>query len=283
MTTIADSDAFKDADRVLPQHQAALTLLQSMLSAPTRTRVAWLDLACGRGQIISALDAVLSQSALHKIAFYVHDVDQTFLRETMRTAECLGFHSLDSRVGDLARFANAWPNTLLFDFITLNNTVHEIDPRDLGSVLVTCIERLSEMGELFVYDMESVQPAELGAVPWSRNDILQILRLTLDCLGASDYQPEVGRWRHKSCYGWNIHLQRKHLNVLQAEIQARRDEALTRVQEKIRHILKRRLDECRQSLQALTTYGAETVEEQNKKEQLLYDFFALSRALEGRV
>ena len=34
LPTIADSSAFKDRERVLPQHQAALTLLQARLSTP---------------------------------------------------------------------------------------------------------------------------------------------------------------------------------------------------------------------------------------------------------
>jgi hypothetical protein len=45
-------------------------------------------------------------------------------------------------------------------------------------------------------------------------------------------------------------------------------------------LLNRKLGECRDSLETLTLYGAETAEEQEDKERLLFEFWAVSRALE---
>jgi hypothetical protein len=56
MDALADSKAFRDNDRVLPQHQAALLLLQKMLADPKVLSVKWLDLACGRGQILIGIN-----------------------------------------------------------------------------------------------------------------------------------------------------------------------------------------------------------------------------------
>ena len=102
VTSIADSSAFRDQERILPHHQAALTLLQARLSAPGTNHLAWLDLACGWGQIIASLDENLSTEARAKIAFWAYDLDQEFARETRKTAECLGFASLKTKVGDLS-------------------------------------------------------------------------------------------------------------------------------------------------------------------------------------
>jgi ubiquinone/menaquinone biosynthesis C-methylase UbiE len=41
---------------MLTQHQAALTLLQRLLADPGVSQLNWLDLACGKGQIITHLD-----------------------------------------------------------------------------------------------------------------------------------------------------------------------------------------------------------------------------------
>ena len=101
MTTIADSDAFKDSGRVLPQHQAALTLLQARLSAPRVLRLSWLDLACGRGQIIVSLAENLSRDARAKVEYWAYDLDKEFARETRKAAERLGFASLETTIGDL--------------------------------------------------------------------------------------------------------------------------------------------------------------------------------------
>jgi hypothetical protein len=98
MPAIADSDAFKDPGRVLPQHQAALTLLQGRLSAPSTKRLSWLDLACGRGQIIVSLDENLSPEARAKIEYSAYDLDHEFARETRKTAQRLGFASLETRL-----------------------------------------------------------------------------------------------------------------------------------------------------------------------------------------
>ena len=91
MTTIADSSAFKDRDRILAQHQAVLTLLQARLSTPRLPIFRWLDLACGRGQIIVSLHENLSTDARARIEFWAYDVDQRFALETRKTAESLHF------------------------------------------------------------------------------------------------------------------------------------------------------------------------------------------------
>jgi hypothetical protein len=169
---------------------------------------------------------------------------------------------------------------VLFDFITLTNTVHEIEPVRLAGLLVSCVGRLTDSGTLFVYDMERIRPPELGALPWNRDDIRQIVFCMLDSLGASTYRPEVGLWNHKTCNGWNIQLERQHLNVSRVDAAGRIGPAVQKTGALVSQLLQRRLTECRASLETLTTCGAETVEEQEEKERLLFEFWAVSRALE---
>lgn len=283
MITIADSSAFRDGDRILPQHQAALTLLQARLSTPGTDRLSWLDLACGRGQIIVLLDENLSAEARAKIEYWAYDLDQEFARETRKTAERLGFASLESRVGDLSDFDRILPAEGFFDFITLTNTVHEIEPVRLAHLLVSCMGRLTDTGTLFIYDMERIKPPELGALPWSRDDIRRMVRRMLNALGASEYRPEVGLWNHRTCNGWNVQLQRQHLNVSRADAAARLNTAVHETRDEISQLLKRRLADCRAALETITLYGAETAEEQDDKERFLFEFWALSRALERNL
>lgn len=282
MAPIADSTAFKDTERILPQHQAALTLLQERLSAPALAHLSWLDLACGRGQIILSLDRNLSNEARAKIDYWAYDLDKGFASDTRKTAEGLGFASLETRVGDLSDFDRVLPSGTLFDFITLTNTVHEIEPVRFAALLVKCVGRLTPTGCLFIYDMERVMPPELGAVPWSRDDIRGIVHKMLDILGASVYRPEVSQWNHHSCNGWSVQLERQHMPVSRKVATARIDDAVKGTCEVISDALRRRLAVCRASLETLTIHGAETVEEQGNKEQLLFEFWSLSRALEHR-
>ena len=282
MPAISNSSAFRNAERVLPQHQAALTLLQARLSTPGIQVLSWLNLACGRGQILVSLEDNLSAEARAKIDYWAFDLDQDYARETQKTAERLSFASLQSKVGDLSDFDQLLPTNARYDFITLTNTVHEIDPARLAGLLVSCIVRLTDTGTLFIYDMEQVKPPELGAVPWSRDDIKRLVRCMLDALGATAYRPEVGLWNHRSCNGWNVQLERQHLGISPTDVVGRVDTATDATREEVSHLLEQRLVECRATLERLTQYGAETVEEQEDKERLLYEFWALSRAMEDR-
>jgi hypothetical protein len=280
-TTIADSDAFRDPDRLLPQHQAALTVLQARVSAPKVLKVSWLDLACGRGQILQSLDTNLSVDARAKIDYLGYDLDQERLRQTEGAALRLGFASQAVKVGELIEFNHVLPVELRFDFITLTNTVHEIEPRALATLLVHCLGRLTDTGMLFVYDMDRLKPPELGAVPWNRDDVRTIVWRLLDDLGEAAYRPEVGLWSHRTCNGWNVQLERQHLGVSSEDLINRATGAILKTEKEILQILQRRLAECRAALEAVTKRGAETGSEEDEKQRLLFEFWALYRAVEA--
>jgi SAM-dependent methyltransferase len=280
MNSIADSDAYRDQDCILPQHQAALTLLQARLSNPEALRVRWLDLACGRGQIIGSLDKNLSPKARSQLEYWGYDINERFTKETQKNAENLGLAYCNFKVGEISSFDNHYPSDTDFDFITLTNTVHEVYPQNLAIVLVDCVIRLSEFGTLFIYDMEKIRPPELGAVPWQQGEVQEIVCSLLDALGVSKYQPEVGQWLHRSCNAWNVQMQRQYFGIEQTKIISSRELAIEKTSKKIMELLEAKNNLCRKSLRYLTLYGAETAEEQEEKERLLYEFWAVSRALE---
>lgn len=280
MAAIADSTAYQDPERILTQHQAALTLLQARLSTPECDKLCWLDVACGRGQIIVSLEENLSLDARSRVEFWGFDANQMYAVETRRIAERLSFARVETRIGDLADLDRILPSGGLFDFITLTNTVHEVRPDRLASLLVSCIRRLAWNGTLFIYDMEQISPPELGAVPWNKDDVRRIVVRLLRTLGSPAYLPEVGRWSHKSCNGWNVQLQRQHMGVSEADVTSKSDNAVRSTSDEIISILRRRMDECRRSLESLTIYGASTSQEHSEKERLLFEFWAIARALE---
>lgn len=281
MTSFADSSAFKNRDRLLPQHQAALTLLQARLSNPDGNQLSWLDLACGKGQIIIDLDNNLSEQARAQINYMAYDINQQYARETRKTAEGLGFASLDSKVGDLSDLDKIISADTLFDFITLTNTVHEVSPANLSAILVDCILRLEGNGTLFIYDMEQIKPPELGAITWTRDEVRTIIQAVIYGLCASSYKPEVGLWRHRTGNAWSVQLERKYLDIVSDDVDAKRQVAINKGAEIITSLLVRKLEICWKSLETLTLYGAETTEEKEERERLVYEFWAVSRALKG--
>lgn len=277
---ISDSSAVRAENRQLAQHQAALTVLQRLLSAPGTGQIAWLDLACGRGQILMALRDNLSDQARAKVRFRAYDVKHEYVAETRRTAEGLGFASVIDHVGHLKDFDVLLPRDERFRFITLTNTVHEVAAEQIAKVLCDAILRLDDHGTLFVYDMERIKPQELGALPFSADDFRMIALTLVGALGERDYQPEVGRWRHATVNGWNLQIEREHISVTAQELISRRCEAVEQTRGALLEVLGRRLTECRSALEQLTQYGAGTAEEQGYREDLLYELWAITRSLE---
>src|SRR5258708_30990434 len=153
MSSLADSNAVFDVERLVVQHQAALTLLQGMLSDPGCHELAWLDLACGKGQIIAHLQQNLSDSERRKIRLVGYDIENANSKHAKRIAESMGLSSFSFEVGALGRLRENGLTIGPWRFITLTNTAHEIAPASLAGILATCIDRLAEDGCLFLYDM----------------------------------------------------------------------------------------------------------------------------------
>lgn len=280
MNSIADSDAYFNPERMLAQHQAALTLLQGILADPSAAEIHWLDLASGRGQIIANLDKNLTEQHRNKIHYRGYDIENTHTRSAKKTAEAMGMKSVAFDIGELHRFNETIPDSQSFDFITLTNTVHEIDPERLASILFHCVERLSGKGCLFIYDMDRLPSPELGAVLWSASEIRAILSTLCASLGSENYHPAVGQWQHRICNGWNVQIQRPHLEI-EDSLDGIRDTTVEATAQQIVELLDLKLAQTRTALESLTQFGAETGEEAAAKESYLYDFWAITRAREN--
>lgn len=277
MTSLADSSAVLE-NYNLPQHQAALTLLQGILSDPACTKLRWLDLACGKGQIVAHLDHNLGQQARSKIELVGYDIESSYSKQAKRLAESKGLASCSFEVGALGQFWTNQKTSGPWGFITLTNTTHEIAPNSLAEIFIRCIERLDENGCLFLYDMERLPNPELGAVPWSAAEIQTIIATLLGEVGCLTYKPEVGQWVHRSCRGWNAQLKRSHLG-LPSDFKDRIPGALQETNKVVTNLLNERLARANSALESLAEHPAETGEEAEDKIALLYEFWAVYRSV----
>jgi hypothetical protein len=279
MTSIADSDAFFDSHRMLVQHQAALTLLQGRLADPKITQIRWLDLASGKGQIIAHLQKNLSVEERGKVSFLGYDIDNAHSRSARKLADSMELASANFEIGELSKFFENPETKGPWDFITLTNTIHEIQPKALASILIHSIDRLAEGGCFFIYDMETLSDPELGAVLWTGSEMKGILAKLLKELGSTNYRPPVGTWTHRSCDGWNAQLQRNHID-LPGNYRDLMGAAIDNTAVYIKSLLKTKLDQVQGVLEGLTQYGPETDAEAHEKERYLFDFWAIYRALD---
>jgi SAM-dependent methyltransferase len=279
MSALADSSAVLDPERLLSQHQAALTLLQSRLADPQLSVLRWLDLACGKGQILAQLDENLTPLQRGKIEYVGFDLNVKFGQFTEMRAAQLALKSAKVEYGELTRFSEIVRKGLQFDFITFTNTIHEINPSNLAGILFDCICRLTPTGSLFVYDMETLPIPELGAVPWKAAEMASIVDALLGGVGVAGYKPAVGGWIHRTVRGWNILIEKSHILHENSGIEISRDQAIGLGCAKIIEVLQRRRDDCCRALESLTKYGSATEGENVQKLAALYEFWAVKRAL----
>lgn len=278
MPSLADSSADLSSDRVWPQHQAVLTLIKDRVEDPSKTSFKWLDLACGRGQILSNIGRVLSSETCSKIEYRGFDVVQEYCLQAERKAKEF-FPSAQIQVCDIDKFELYLEPDEQFDAITFTNTVHEITPEQLAATFASTLCRVGPEGFLFMYDMESLSELELGAIPWSGKEIEQVLHRLLKEAGESAYLPSVSTWPHKTCIGWNIQVNRTHLRVPPNVLETKRPEMERGVSGLIRELLGKRLLDIHQALCIASRYGLDGAGEHVDAQRLTYDFWAIARVL----
>jgi ubiquinone/menaquinone biosynthesis C-methylase UbiE len=281
MPSIAASSAFLDEGKLLSQHQAALTLLQQRLSDPDLRTLSWLDLACGRGQIFLQLEKNVSSNFRSKIVYHGYDINNDYVRVTENAVSQLALQSVKVWVGELPVFSSLIDGDLTFDFVTLTNTTHEIEPHKLATILFDALSRLKDDGWLYVYDMEQLNPPELGAVPWKKSDIETVIGTLLSSVGVKKYQPAVSHWEHSTVDGWSLQIDMDHIIREAPSFRDHRQKTLTVVTTKVQEILETRLRDCKQTLESLTKFGSATGAEKGEGTAGLYEYWALQRALEN--
>src|SRR5579862_192326 len=183
MAGIADSGS-EFTKKVLAQHHTAITLLGQLLSDPKAHTIEWLDLGCGKGQILAQLAQNIPHEEMRaKIGYYGYDLKNEHCQAVEKLAKELGFRCVDIKTGEMAHFSNVFPIEQKFSFVSFTNTVHELHPQLIASLIIDIILRLAPDGTLYIYDMETLPIPELGAVPWDGADISKLLSSIAEQLG----------------------------------------------------------------------------------------------------
>ena len=277
--SINDSSAVLEFGRMLPQHQAAITLINAVIQNPHIDRFVWLDLACGKGQIISQLRDNISLDNRRKIIYHGYDINSDYTKIVSQLAKNLNFCDFKVSNGDLSKFQYLLPDKVKYDFITCTNVTHEIHPRTFFEVIIGAIKLLNEHGQLFIYDMESLTNPELGALPLKSKDVGDLIDVVFKTAGIS-FKASPSTWTHKTCKGWSIVINRDYLEVENEVFEKQNDMIIKELYDSINSMLNKRLVECKQVLKTYTDFGIENSEDETQKISALYEFWAINRALE---
>jgi len=279
MGSIADSTAVS-TKKVLPQHHTAITLLGQLLAAPGSDHIAWLDLACGKGQILAQLDENIPEPELRgKISYQGYDIENENSRVAEKIASGLKLRAVEVKTGEMEDFSKVFSVERKFSFVSFTNTVHELRPQLIAALILDILLRLDTKGVLYIYDMEMLPVPELGAVPWDGDDMKKVLAAMFDELGCAKPALIVQRWEHSSCSGWSVNLHREHLQVTDQVIFEKAGVVIGKAAGVITDVLKNKLKTVSDALESLTRFGSENEEEMKQKIKLLYDFWSLERAI----
>jgi SAM-dependent methyltransferase len=256
MTGIADSSA-ELTNRVFPQHQAAITLLGQILADPNIQQIDWLDVGCGKGQILAQLDDnIPNKDARARISYCGYDLENSYSKAVEKKANELGLRSVEVTIGEMQHFANIFPVERKFLFVSFTNTIHELNPRFLPSLVINLILRLAPEGILYIYDMESLSKPELGAVTWDGNDFKTLLILIFEQYGCAIPLLTVQRWNHSSCSGWSVSINRKHLGITDDLVANKMQEVIASAADKVNVILGQKIEKITEELERLTVSGS---------------------------
>ena len=275
LSYIADSSAVKIDERILPQHQSAITILTTMLQNPNQNEIRWLDLACGKGQIILHISENISYKSIReKITYVGFDINYEYTRLARRELVNKGLKFYEFHHGDLVDFPKIVPSDDRYDFITCTNTAHEIKPEVFSMLIIESLFRLTESGILFIHDMESLEPPELGALTWHGDEVGLLLNVIFEVLGI-DYRVYPNVWKHSNCNSWTVIIQRQFIKIENEDIMIKLREINERLYEKRKEILKKRLDNCNNELEDLSLNGTE--KDERRKTYLTSEFWQISR------
>lgn len=273
--TIADSDSI-NIDTILVPHSNAISLLTHLLNNKKNGNATWLDLACGKGQILNQLGDNLNKYYRSKIDLHLVDLNNESLRCATDIANKLGLNSINEYVSDICKYCTESLGENTFDFITFINTFHEIKPCELASVIIYCLCALKDEGVFYLFDQEELIEKELGAVTWSSVEVSSIINDFFEMCGL-EYRVYANKWNHKAISSWSIQIQKMHIlnnkNSLLKEKQAL-------LFELIKETLQSKTDINKKALLTLTKYGGSTENESENKIQNLFNYWSLNQAME---
>jgi hypothetical protein len=143
----------------------------------------WLDLACGRGNLIEHCQESF-ECDCGKIHYYGIDkcdryksefelfVEEKDIRKNLRSAEF--------KIVDFTSWKNCFEESkglIRYDWVSFVNVLHEVNPKEISAILLSMIKLCEEDGFLYLCDIEELIEFEADAVIWSLDEIKEIFNI----------------------------------------------------------------------------------------------------------
>lgn len=279
-TYLPDSNSVLNLDVIYPQHQAAITLIQKFLNDPQVKDFYWLDLLCGQGQILTHFKEHFSPNNRAKISYYAYDINVEYSTMACSLARDLNLKSVESITGHIRDFKVLCGENN-FNCITITNGFHEISPVLIPEVISDSLCLLRDNGFIYLYDIEKLHTPELGAICFRQNEIKRITNAIINGFGIEQYNIDIAKWRpQKNLTSWSAILERDILDAYELD-KTLKQNAIKSGTNSVKQIIAEKLEECNDTLEAIISGSFETIADQKKKIELLFEYHALKRYKEG--
>ena len=279
LNPLNDSKAVSKPDRILSQHQAALNHLITIVQNPDKDDVNWLDIGCGQGHPILHLDNCIDEDFQNKINYFGVDLKQDYVQMVRKKCSQLNLKSNDVKVVELSNISSKFIDKK-FDFITLINIIHELNPRILSEILIWSILHLNNDGVIYVHDLEKLEKPEFGAITYTNNEIRKILNELYKLITDKTPQIIVSKWKYSTTTGWSFSFKKSYYDIDDKKLKKSYDKHIKTFEKIVEKILSEKLEMKTKLLISVTEDGYETDEEKNDADLAILDFWALKRALE---
>ena len=271
--------AIQNIKRDLAQHQTVVTDIQTVLMDPEVSNFKWLDLCCGKGQILANLDSHIEKSQCKKIHFFAYDSNESSIGVTKEIASKYNFGSINTKIAEVKDFCRHRDEYTKCDYITFINSIHEINPFQVMDVINECVLSLSEDGKIYIFDMENINPPELGAIPFFKTEIDRIIDYYFSIIKA-DSKPQTSLWKYTNTNAWQLIIRRKFLRISNEDIIERYLQKRDELNGLIRSIIEEKKTLIATALDSMYEIGEKITSEDKDEERMsVYLYWAIKKCL----
>jgi 2-polyprenyl-3-methyl-5-hydroxy-6-metoxy-1,4-benzoquinol methylase len=156
------------------------------------------DYGCGKGRLASEI-ATLDSSLLSRTTYVAIDFNTSKAKLT-----AIDF-KLDTRCKELIflTYDQAREINKIGDFVIMINVLHEVNLREISSVLSKALELIKPGGYLIIHDMEHISAGEPSFVPWKGEETVKLLH---------GIDADIGLRKHQSRKGIPLYTVHAHMH-----------------------------------------------------------------------
>ena len=225
--------------------------MRCMLENSNKNDWEWLDLACGRGNLIEHCCESFGNDS-NKIHYNGLDKGDRYKNEFDLFVEEKNLRKYLAEINFIIADFTSWKKCFHeskgiseYDWISFINVLHEIDPKEISAILLSMIKLCKKDGFIYFSDLEELVEPEADAITWTLEEIEGIFSLLFNKYTAFRFKRSVSTFAiiaqksdlHKDI---DLQIQANKLNrIIQKKIKSLLTNKKKNIEENLEKIKKR--------------------------------------------